>query len=66
MPSFLSNIGPTELIIVFAILFLIFGRKVLMGFGRTGGETLKEIKKIKKNIVEAVEDEPAGNQKGES
>jgi len=64
MPAFLSNIGPTELIIVFAILFLIFGRKVMIGLGKTGGETMKEIKKIKKSMAEAVEDEPKKSEGG--
>jgi TatA/E family protein of Tat protein translocase len=56
MPSFLKNISPTELIILAIILILLFGSKVLISLGKTAGESLKEIKKVKKTIVESVED----------
>ena len=55
--NFIKNISPTELIIIVGILTMIFGRKFVMGLGRTGGETLREIKKIKKSFTEAIEDE---------
>jgi Sec-independent protein translocase protein TatA len=57
MFNFLKNISPTELIILAAILLLLFGSKIFVSLGKTSGETLKEIKKIKKNFTEAVEDE---------
>lgn len=57
MFGFLKNISSTELIILGAIVVLIFGSKFLISLGKTGGETFKEMKKIKKNILEAVEDD---------
>ena len=56
MPAFLKNIGPTELIILAVILVLLFGSKVLVSLGKTAGESIREIKKVKKTIVESVED----------
>lgn len=56
MPAFLNNIGSTELIIILAIVFFIFGRKVLISLGKTGGETVKEFKKIKKSLTDASDD----------
>lgn len=56
MPAFLTNIGPTEIIIVLAIIFFLFGRKVLMSLGKTSGETVKEFKKIKKSLTEATDE----------
>ena len=47
MFEFLKNIGPTEIIVIAVILVLIFGAKVITGLARTGGQTVKEIKKIK-------------------
>jgi Sec-independent protein translocase protein TatA len=52
MFNFLKNISPTELIILASILVVVFGRKAFVSLGRTGGETFKEIKKIKKNLTE--------------
>lgn len=63
MPSFLKNISPTEIIILASILFLLFGRKIFMTLGRTSGETLKEMKKIKKNFTEAISDDEVTNKK---
>ena len=57
MLNFLTNIGPTELIIIALILVVIFGSKVVTGLGKTGGETVREIKKIKKSFTESLEDE---------
>lgn len=56
MPAFLKNISPTEIIILVSILLLLFGRKAFITLGKTGGETFKEIKKIKKSFTEAIED----------
>lgn len=57
MFNFIKNISPTELIILAVILILIFGSKIVTGIGKTGGETLKEIKNIKKEITSAVSGE---------
>jgi len=57
MFNFIKNISPTEVLIIALILVVIFGSKIVTGLGRTGGQTLKEIKKIKKSFTEAIEDE---------
>lgn len=57
MLNFLKNISPTELTILIVIFILLFGAKAFISMGKTGGETLREIKKIKKNITEVIEDE---------
>ena len=44
------GLGPTELIIIAVIILFIFGAKRLPGIGKTLGETLKEVKNIKKEI----------------
>lgn len=54
MFNFLSNIGPTELILIGVILVVVFGATAATRLGRTGGETLKELKNIKKNIGEVI------------
>ncbi|HET7099024.1 MAG TPA: twin-arginine translocase TatA/TatE family subunit [Patescibacteria group bacterium] len=54
MLNFIKNIGPTELIVIAVILILIFGGKAIAGLGKTGGETVREIKNIKKEFTEAV------------
>ena len=58
IPNLIKNISPTELIIVAVILVVIFGARTVTNFGKTGGETLREIKKIKKSFTEAIEDDP--------
>lgn len=57
MFNFLKNIGPVELGAIGLILVAIFGAKVVTNLGRTGGQTFKEIKKIKKTFTEAIEDD---------
>lgn len=56
MLSFLRNIGPTELIIIGVILIVFFGSKKIADLGKTGGETVKEVKKIKKEFEGAMEE----------
>jgi Sec-independent protein translocase protein TatA len=64
MLNFLKNISSTELIILAVILLVFFGAKAFTTLGRTSGETFREIKKIKKNLTEAFEDnEPNKNNK---
>ena len=55
MFNFLKNIGSTELIILVIIIILLFGAKVVIGLGKTSGETVKEIKKIKKEFTKTRE-----------
>lgn len=57
MLNFLKNISPTEVTILIVIFILLFGAKAFVSLGKTGGETLREIKKIKKNFTEAIEDD---------
>jgi len=54
MFGFLKNIGPTELIVVAAIVLFFFGSKIATKIGKASGETFKEIKKVKKSFNEAV------------
>lgn len=57
MFDFLKNIGPTEIIVIAVILVLIFGARAITGIARTGGQTVKEIKKIKKEFTNAVNED---------
>lgn len=57
MFNFLKNISPTELTIIIVIFILLFGAKAFISLGKTGGETLREMKKIKKNITQTLEDD---------
>lgn len=57
MFEFLKNIGPTEIIVIAVILLLIFGAKAITGIARTGGQTVKEIKKIKKEFTNAINED---------
>ena len=61
MLNFVKNIGPTELIVLAAILILLFGGKAFISLARTAGKSFKEIKNIKKNFTEAIGD---GNKEG--
>ena len=64
MLNFMKNISSTELIIIALIFIVLFGSKAVTKLGRTGGETFKEMKKIKKSFTEAIEDdEPRKNKK---
>jgi len=56
MLSFLKNISSTEWIILAVIFLLLFGSKAFMSLGKTGGQTFKEMKNIKKNFTDAFED----------
>jgi sec-independent protein translocase protein TatA len=42
------GLGPTELIIIAVIILFIFGAKRLPGIGKAMGETVKEVRNIKK------------------
>lgn len=57
MFDFIKNISSTELIIVVIILIVLFGAKVITGLGKTSGETVKEIKKIKSEFTKVITDD---------
>jgi sec-independent protein translocase protein TatA len=44
------GLGTTELIIIAVIILFIFGARRLPGIGKTLGETVKEVKNIKKEM----------------
>lgn len=48
-----SNIGTTEIIIVALVLIVLFGGKKLPELARGMGEAGKELKKAKKELVDA-------------
>ena len=57
MFNFIKNISPLELGAIGLIAVALFGAKIVTNLGKTGGETFREIKKIKKTFTEAVEDD---------
>jgi len=57
MLNFIKNISPLELGAVALILVVLFGAKAVSKLAKTGGESYKEIKNIKKTFNEAVEDD---------
>lgn len=57
MINFFKNLSPTEIAIIALIVIVLFGAKLVTGLARTGGSTLREMKKIKKNFTEALEDD---------
>lgn len=56
MFDFLRNLGPTELIVLGVILVVFFGSKKIVELGKTAGETAKELKKAKKELVQTVDE----------
>lgn len=64
MLDFIRNISPTELAIIALILVVFFGGRMATNIARSAGESLKEIKKIKKNFVEAIDEEKPHEQRG--
>lgn len=55
MLNFLKNISPTELLIIAFILIVFFGSRIVTRLAKTGGETLRELKNVKKTFTEAAE-----------
>lgn len=66
MLNFLKNLSPTEVVVIALILIVFFGSKVVTKMGRLSGETLKEVKNIKKSFTEAVESDSQNGKKGVS
>jgi len=65
MLDFIKNISSTELLIIGAVLLIFFGSRVVTNMAKGAGETLKEVKKIKRSFNEALEDDaPRESQKG--
>lgn len=58
MLDLVKNIGSTELIIILLVLVILFGANTISDMAKKGGETFKEVKKIKKNILDAAKDDP--------
>lgn len=63
MLNFLQNISTTEIILIIIISLVIFGPKLVRGLGRTSGETLREVKKVKKEFTKALEDDGESSRK---
>ena len=60
----MGNLGPTELLIILAIVLIVFGAKKLPEFGRGIGQAMKEFKNAKNELVDSVhaemkQEEPA-------
>ena len=63
MFDFIKNISPTEIAIIVVILIVLFGAKLIIGLGKTSGETVKEMKKIKNEFTKLVEDDSGSGKK---
>ena len=63
MFDFIKNISPTEIAIIVVILIVLFGAKLIIGLGKTSGETVKEIKTIKKEFTKIVDDDGGSGKK---
>lgn len=57
MFDFIKNIGLAEIILLVIILIVIFGARAMVKLGRTSGETVRELKDIKKEFFKAIDDE---------
>jgi TatA/E family protein of Tat protein translocase len=56
MFGFIKNIGPTEIIVIAVILILLFGSRIVISLGRSAGQTFKEVKKVKNELSDAIEE----------
>jgi len=63
MLNFFKNLSTTEILVVALIFIIFFGTKTVKKMGKVSGETLKEVKKIKKNFTEAIQDDPKTSKK---
>jgi sec-independent protein translocase protein TatA len=50
---FLNNIGSTELVIIGIVLLVLFGGKKLSELARGIGESGRELRKVKKDMIDA-------------
>ena len=49
--------GPTELALIFAIVFVLFGAKKVPEFARGIGEAIREFKKSRDELTRVIEEE---------
>lgn len=56
MFDFIKNISPAELILIVLILVVLFGARAIVKLGKTSGETVKEVKKIKREFTKTLDD----------
>lgn len=64
MFNFIKNIGPTEIALIAIVFILIFGAGIAAKLGKTSGQTLREIRNVKKTFGEALDDDGGkGNDK---
>lgn len=57
MLNFIKNISPTEWVVIGLILIVLFGAKIITGMAKTSGESIKQIKNIKKSFNDAIKDD---------
>lgn len=58
MHPLIFNLGPTELIIILAIVLLLFGGSRLAGLGKSSGRALREFKEETKSLKGEDKQEP--------
>ena len=46
----LPSIGPIELLVIALIIMLLFGGKILNNLGKSAGKTIKELRKVGKEL----------------
>jgi len=63
MLNFIKNIGPIEWVVIIAILLFLFGGKIVRMLGKTTGEAVKEVRKVKKTFTEALEEDDKSDKK---
>lgn len=54
MLNFFKTISTTEIVLIVLILVVLFGAKAIVKLGKTSGETVKEVKKIKKEFTKSL------------
>ena len=59
--GFLSRLGPIEIIIILAIIFLLFGGALISGVAKKSGERVRDIKKAKEEFEKASKDDTASS-----
>ena len=55
MLNFFKNLSTAEILVIALILIILFGTKFAKRMGKVSGESLKEVKNIKKNFKDAVD-----------
>lgn len=57
MPEFIRNIGWPELLIIAILVIIFFGSRKMREVSRGMGESVKEVKKIKKDLTSKEKEE---------